>query len=70
MAKLIILSGPPASGKTTFANKYIEAEPGTMRVGTLTDAMRYILAGRNVVLDPDGAISKELLSIEVKVLEF
>ena len=44
MRKLIVLSAPPGSGKSTWANKYIAKNPNTVIISS--DEIRYELTGQ------------------------
>lgn len=45
--KLIITVGPPGSGKTTYAKKYIEEHPGTVHLSS--DKIRAELWGNEAI---------------------
>lgn len=52
--KLIILCGPPGSGKTTYATKYIEEHPDTVHLSS--DRIRKELHGDESVQDNPGEV--------------
>lgn len=51
---LILLVGPPGSGKTTYANRYIEEHPGTVHLSS--DKIRKELHGDESIQDNPGEI--------------
>lgn len=52
MAKLVIMSGPTSSGKTTKTKDLMS--DGYIHVHTLEDACKWLRQGMNCVLDPEG----------------
>ena len=52
--KLILLCGIPGSGKTTYAEKYIEAHPGTVHLSS--DKIRKELHGDESIQDNPGEV--------------
>lgn len=52
--KLIITVGPPGSGKTTYAHKYIKENPGTVHLSS--DGIRKELHGDESIQDNPGEV--------------
>lgn len=63
MQKLIVLSAPPGSGKSTWANKYIEKNPNTVIISS--DEIRFELTGQY----QDFSKQKEVWELFEKRLE-
>ena len=54
MPKLIITSGPPATGKTTWVRKWLKRASWRTTAPTLEEAFRHMARGYDVVIDTEG----------------
>lgn len=61
MATLVILSGPSAIGKTSYARGW--QSQGGILVGSMDEAIKALREGKDVVLDQEGLYAHH---IEVK----
>lgn len=65
---LIILVGPPGSGKTTYAHKHIEEHPGTVHLSS--DKIRKELHGDETIQDNPGLVFNIMQKRAVAGLDF
>jgi predicted kinase len=65
---LIILVGPPGTGKTTYAHRYIEEHPGTTHLSS--DAIRKELHGDESIQDNPGEVFTIMQKRTIASLDF
>lgn len=65
---LILLVGPPGSGKTTYANKYIEEHPGTVHLSS--DKIRKEFHGDESIQDNPGEVFAIMQKRAIAGLDF